>query len=248
MNMNARKLRTLTLAFGAAVAGITAPLTASAEVTGNISAVSKYVLRGITNNAENDNTAIQGGLDYSHASGVYAGYWGSNLDYGTPTTPTVTGFENDFYAGYKFNAGPLALNIGAIYYLYTEVDDSDAPEAVFSVGMGPVTLGVKYLLDDVAWGNDGDIYATLDYSQDLPNNFKLAASYGHYIYDDDDAGNPVLAAPTTVDDGFRHLNVTLSHPVAKDAATMSVTYIVAGEDRSGVEQKDAVVLGLATSF
>lgn len=246
MNMNARKLRTLTLALGAAIGGIAAPLTASAEVTGNISAVSKYVLRGITNNAENDNTTIQGGLDYSHGSGLYAGYWGSNLDYGNTTT--ATGFENDFYAGYKFKAGPLDLNVGAIYYLYTEVDDSDAPEAVFGVGMGPVTLGVKYLLDDVAWGNDGDIYATLDYAQDLPNNFKLAATYGHYFYDDDDAGNPVLAGPTTVDDGFRHLNVTLSHPVAKDAATMSITYIVGGEDRSGTDQKDAVVLGLSTTF
>jgi uncharacterized protein (TIGR02001 family) len=246
MNMNARKLRTLTLAFGAAIGSMAAPLTASAEVTGNIGAVSKYVLRGVTNNAENDSTAIQGGLDYSHASGLYAGYWGSNLDYGNATT--VTGFENDFYAGYKFDAGPLAFNLGAIYYLYTEVEDSDGLEAVLGVGMGPVTLGVKYLLDDVAWGNDGDMYVTVDYSQPLPNNFTLAASYGHYFYDDDDAGNPLLAAPTTVDDAFRHLNLTLSHPVAKDAATMSVTYILGGEDRSGVDQKDAVVLGLSTTF
>ncbi len=246
MNMNARKLRTLTLALGAAIGSFAAPFAASADVTGNIGVVSKYVLRGITNDTENDNTAVQGGLDYSHASGLYAGYWGSNLDYGN--TETATGFENDFYAGYKFKAGPLAFNLGAIYYLYTEVDDSDAPEAVFSVGMGPVTLGVKYLMDDVTWGNDGDMYVTADYSQPLPNNFTLAASYGHYFYDDDDAGNPVLLIPTTVDDGFRHFNVTLSHPVAKDAATMSVTYIVGGEDRSGVEQKDAVVLGLSTTF
>lgn len=246
MSINKCKLRTLSLAVGVAVAAAV-PMTASADLTGNIGVVSKYVLRGITNNAENDGTAVQGGLDFT-AGGFYLGYWGSNLDYGN--TATATGFENDIYAGYKFGLGPVTLNVGAIYYYYTEVDDSDAPEAVLAASFGPVTLGVKYLADDVVWGNQGDMYLTADFAQALPANFNFGASLGYYVYDDSDPGEPgtIPAGTTTEDSAFRHLNLTISHPIAKDSATMSVTYIVGGKDRTGTDQKDAVVLGLSTTF
>ena len=70
---------------------------AFADVTGHIDLVSKYVLRGITTtygpdkNAplgnkggdapESDGPAVQGGVDYVHDSGFYAGYWFSTLGY-----------------------------------------------------------------------------------------------------------------------------------------------------------------------
>jgi uncharacterized protein (TIGR02001 family) len=66
----------LTLAL---VMGTATPLTAQAELAGNIGVHSKYLLRGI--GLENDNTAVQGGIDYTHESGFYAGWWGSNLGY-----------------------------------------------------------------------------------------------------------------------------------------------------------------------
>src|SRR5690606_6797102 len=68
-----------------------------AAVSGNIGVFSKYVLRGVTNDAESDDPALQGGFDYSHDSGFYAGYWGSSLDYNYETgsdTTAATGFEN----------------------------------------------------------------------------------------------------------------------------------------------------------
>lgn len=241
------KINRLTAGGLAAALTLATPL-AQADITGNIGVVSKYVLRGITSNAQNDVTAVQGGFDWSHASGLYAGYWGSNLDYGNATS--VTGFENDIYGGYKFKAGDVALNAGVIYYYYTEVEDSDAPEAVLSVGLGPLTLGAKYLLDDVVWGNQGDTYLTLDYAQALPATFNFAASLGYYVYDESDPGAPGTIAPgtTTESSAFRHLNLTVSHPIMKDAATMGLTYIVGGKDRAGNDQKDAVVLGLSTTF
>lgn len=245
MSIISMKLRALSVAV-VLVTAAALPLPASADLTGNIGVFSKYVLRGLTNNAENDGTAVQGGLDFTHESGFYAGYWGSNLDYGN--TATATGFENDFYAGFKFKAGPVGLNLGAIYYYYTEADDADVPEAVAAATLGPVTLGVKYFGDDATWGNQGDMYWTLDYAQPLPANFNLGASLGYYVYNDDDAANPVLYAPTTEDSAFRHLNLTLSHPIGKEAGMMSVTYIIGGKDRDGTDQKNAVVLGLSTTF
>lgn len=253
---NAFPLRALTAGIGAVLAlGVLTP--AHAEIAGNLYVVSKYVLRGITSNAENDGAAVQGGVDYSHASGLYAGYWGSNLDYGNSTS--ATGFENDIYGGYKFSAGKAAINLGAIYYLYTEVDDSNAAELVASVGFGPVTFGLKYLTDDVVWGNKGDTYWTVDYSTALPKDYNFATTLGYYTYDDSDPGKPgtIATGTTTNDSGFRHLNLTLSHPLGKTvdatgkagaASHVAITYVVGGEDRAGVKQKDAVVLSLGTTF
>lgn len=240
-------LRMLSVAVAASVAGLAAPLAAQADVTGNIGVFSKYVLRGITNAPENDGAAVQGGLDYSHSSGVYVGYWGSSLGYANRTSDSATfpnGFESDIYAGYKVKLGPVELNAGVIYYTYTQVLDSDAAEVVLAAGFGPVTVGAKYLTKDVAWGNTGDTYFTVDFAQDLPSEFKFAAQLGYYLYTDD--GDFI---PTTAENsGFRHLNLMLSHPFGKTGATMGITYIVGGEDRQGVKQENAVVLALTTGF
>jgi len=244
---NGKSLGVLTAAVGMAVAGLTAPLAAQAEITGNIGVFSKYVLRGITNAPESDVPAVQGGLDYSHASGFYAGYWGSSLSYGGRMTEGGTypnGFENDVYAGYKLKAGPVELNFGAIYYLYTQITDADAAEAVVAATFGPVTVGAKYLTKDVAWGNQGDTYFTVDFGQDLPSEFKFAAQLGYYLYTD--SGDYI---PTTSESSaFRHLNLGISHPLGKTGATMGLTYIIGGKDRQGVQQTNAVVLAVTTGF
>ena len=240
---NELKGHTLLLAIMTVLSGLMMAGAAHADVTGNIAVVSKYVLRGITNDAESDTATLQGGFDYAHSSGIYVGYWGSGLDYADKGI-AKTGFENDIYGGYKMKAGPVDLNFGAIYYVYNQIQNSDGLEAVVGAGIGGVTFTAKYLTEDLAWGNKGDIYWTADYAQGLPKDFKLAGSLGFYTYQD--KGEFI---PSTVESsGFRHLNFTLSHPVGKSAADMSITYVIAGENRQGVDQKNALVLALSSSF
>lgn len=241
-------MRHLVVATGMAVAAMAMVPAAQADVTGNIGVYSKYVLRGITNLPENDNAAVQGGLDYSHSSGLYAGYWGSSLDYSNRTSEGSTspkGFESDIYGGYKFDVGPVKLNLGAIYYAYTQITDADGVEGVIAAGIGPVTVGAKILASDVTWGNKGDTYLTVDYSQALPSDFTFAASFGYYVYNDDASD---LIPVTAEESGFRHLNLGISHPLGKSGANMGITYIVGGMDRQGVDQENAVVLSLTTGF
>lgn len=237
-----KKLTTLGMMSVLAGVALTAPTTASADLTGNIGVFSKYVLRGITNTTENNGTTVQGGFDYSHASGFYAGYWGSNLGYGNGTT--ATGFENDLYAGYAGQAGDASYSLGLIQYYYMEVEDSDGLEFVGSVGYGPVKAGFKYLTNDVAWGNTGDIYWTVDYSASLPMDFGFGASLGYYTYEE--SGD--FIATTANDSAFRHLNLSLTHPIGDTGANMNVTYVIGGEDRQGNEQEDALVLGVTYGF
>lgn len=251
------KINRLTAHGLAASLALAAPL-AQADITGNIGVVSKYVLRGISSPlpfaAESDGPAVQGGLDWSHASGIYLGYWASSLDYSvtaaSATQTTVSGVENDIYGGYKAKLGPVTLIAGAIYYYYLNMDGGNAVEVVGNVGVGPVVFGVKYLTKDVFWGNKGDMYWTADYAQPLPSDFTFGASLGYYVYDNSDPGTDlkVSTGATTEDSGFRHLNLTVSHPVANKAATMAVTFIIGGEDRSGFDQDNQVVLGLSTAF
>jgi uncharacterized protein (TIGR02001 family) len=248
-------LRMLSVAVAASVAGLAAPLAAQADVTGNINVVSKYVLRGITSGpgTENNGAALQGGFDYSHSSGLYAGYWGSSLGYTYDGTVTVSnnsilgsGFESDLYAGYKGKAGPVSYGAGAIYYAYTGVEESDGAEIALTAGIGNASLGVNYLLQDLWWGNQGDTYITLGYSQPLPADFSVAATLMYYMYTKD--GKYIAETADSVDSAFRGVSVAVTHPLGKTGGTMGLTLVGGGENRVGAYQKFMPVLSVGMTF
>lgn len=241
----------------ALAAGLVMMPNAYADMTSNIGVISKYILRGVTYpavlpapgastpaNAENDGTAVQGGVDFSHASGFYAGYWGSNLSYGNDTN---TGFENDLYAGYGGKVGDFGYSIGLIQYYYLNIDNSNGLEVDASLSFGPVKGGMKYLTGDVAWGNAGDIYWTLGYSTKFFEHFTFGTTLGFYTYSDSN-GEFIPAAATVNTSAFRHLDLSLSHPIATTGADMILTYVKGGELRDGTELKDGITLGIKFGF
>ncbi len=241
-------LRSALLTAAMAPAAFLAAPAAHAEFSGNIGAFSKYVLRGITNSPENNDVAIQGGLDYSHESGFYAGWWASNLSYGDDSGGN--GFENDFYLGYGGAIDNYSYGVGLIQYYYVDVEDSDLTEAVLNAGFdageaGSFGLTAQVLLNDGAWGNSGDTYLYASYEKSLPKDFTLGATLGYYFYDDSVSEYGV----TTSEDGaFRHLDLSLSHPIGKTGADMGITYIVGGKDRMGTDQDNTVVLSVSYGF
>lgn len=111
-------------------------------VTGNLSITSQYIFRGLSQT--NGDPAVQGGFDYAHASGFYAGTWLSNISWftdqnaniksapislaspgavGAPYAPNrsnAASLEWDFYGGYKntFAGGDWTYDVGAIQYYY----------------------------------------------------------------------------------------------------------------------------------
>lgn len=66
------------------------------SVTANVGVVSNYIYRGLTQTW--DKPALQGGVDYAHANGVYAGLWASNV---TDKLYAGGGTELDYYFGYN---------------------------------------------------------------------------------------------------------------------------------------------------
>lgn len=101
-----------------------APAAAPSDHTfaGNVGLFSEYRFRGITQTFAKP--ALQGGIDYSHSSGLYLGNWNSNVSSGAGF-PSGN-LEMDFYGGYKKSWGDLGLDVGYIYYYYPGSDANRA--------------------------------------------------------------------------------------------------------------------------
>ncbi len=84
------------------------------DVTGSFALTSNYSFRGI--NQSKKRPAAQGGLEYMHKSGIYAGVWGSNVDFNDGDHAQL---EADLYTGYRSTlTDNISSDIGAIYYAY----------------------------------------------------------------------------------------------------------------------------------
>lgn len=151
-------------------------------VSANMSVVSNYIWRGMT---QSDNSpAIQGGFDLTY-SGLYAGAWGSNVEFGDNSRASA---EFDIYGGYTNEFKGIGYNIGAIQYAYpNESKNLNFAEAYFGLtkNFEIVEIGAKYY-----YGIKTDTFdapnaweATL--AVPLPMNINFNALYGDY----DDVGN-----------------------------------------------------------
>lgn len=238
--------------------GLIQPAHAELEgsLSGNLGVVSDYYFRGSN---DNNGAAVQGGLDYSHPSGFYAGYWASPVDFGVPEGPGGEGnaVENDLYAGYTGQlSNEFSYDIGLIQYLYAnqnagpDGEDSDANEGYLSLSKGPFSITGNYSFTDADWTRAGDIYVTASYATDVAYGFDLKAKAGWYSYDSAliTGGEPVS------DDEFRDAVITLSHPIGETGAEMNLQFIQIGDSRSGInvngpaEEDFQVIIGLSYGF
>jgi len=218
------------------------PAHADPEISGNISIVSDYVLRGFTEETESDGPAVQGGFDLEYDSGFYAGWWASSLGYGTDNLTTTV--ENDLYFGFAGESGDFSYDFGLLYYWYMDDSDSSGFEPYVTFGFGAFEIGAAYMAQDVSWSNSGDIYWHIGTEFELGNGFDLSLLGAMYTYSD--SGKYIPSSDNS--NSFNHIDITLSKAIGDTPASMFASYILAGEDRDGVSQKDKIVIGLSYSF
>jgi len=127
-------MRRTLLCLGAAAA-VAAPTAASAQasssphaLSANVALVSDYRFRGIDQTF--GKPALQAGIDYAHASGLYLGNWNSNVSEGAGFP--AANLEMDFYGGWKKSWGDWGLDVGFIYYVYPGSDASAASGTQFT--------------------------------------------------------------------------------------------------------------------
>jgi hypothetical protein len=87
---------------------------ATHSVTSNVGFLSDYTFRGISQNFRAP--TLQGGFDYAHVSGLYAGTWASNV---SGNQYTNTSMEWDMYGGYNGKVSDdLSYSLGINYAYY----------------------------------------------------------------------------------------------------------------------------------
>ena len=164
-------MRKTIVAASLAAAALAVPTAASAQaaaaaapasphtLTANVGLYSDYRFRGISQTFKDP--AIQGGIDYSHSSGVYLGTWASNVYGGSNASGLGVnyfngGMEWDLYGGYKWEAlKDVTLDVGLLYYYYPGAkwgvptrDKYDNTEVYLGAAWNWLTVKYSYALSD----------------------------------------------------------------------------------------------------
>ena len=165
---------------------------AESPLTANVGVASSYIWRGVAQS--NDRAAVSGGIDYAHASGAYVGTWVSNLDGGQ--------YEQDLYAGYAFDAGPVGLDIGYIKYTYpVGTDQLDFDELYVNAGYEMFSAGLALTTSTEAGGQDSNTYMYVGAEFEVKKGLTLGLTYGDYDYDAPDSAGAT---------DYSHIQVSLS--------------------------------------
>jgi uncharacterized protein (TIGR02001 family) len=227
---------TSSLLAAALVAAAPASADAPYSLSANIGAVSNYLWRGTTQT--DDGPAIQGGVDFSHESGFYAGTWASNVDWGDGGP----NYELDLYMGYDFTLPDenASLGINTIYYAYPDADGAvDFWEIGLSGGYRFFSAGIQYTVwgdsdNDGTLFDQGDIYYYAGLDLPLPQEFALSVKLGYYDFDNDQVDVSECSgswlscwlfppAPDLKSADYLHWGLTISRE-AGDFGTFSFNY------------------------
>jgi len=231
---------------------------AALTVSASGGVVSDYRFRGLSQSS--GDPAVQGGVTVTHASGAYAGAWGSTIDFGAVGPAAVATYgdgELDLYAGWSGEvASGITADLGVTYYAYPGGHVGRAeffePYASLSTTLGPATakLGVNYAWKQAALNfdggaNDDNLYLYGELGAGIPNTpVSLSAHLGWTK----GALSPNFATGRTLSykGGFDY-SIGASASVSRHLS-LGLSYVgVDGRDLSGYS-KDAVIGSLKLAF
>jgi len=196
---NAMKTASITLLTLTAAASFaqSAPAAAPAfTTTGNLAFTSDYVFRGITQTG--GHTALQGGFDVAHTSGLAAGVWASNVSWAQTT------LEVDLDANYGFSlTKDVAASVGYIAYVYEGNSSLNTGEINASLSAYGFTAKASHAVTDY-FGivGSGTGYYELNYAYEFPAAKGLALSLHYGVTDGKNAA-----------DNDEDYSIALSYPV-----------------------------------
>jgi uncharacterized protein (TIGR02001 family) len=221
---------------------------AMAGVTGNAGAVSEYLFRGVE---QSGGAAVQGGADWAHTSGVYAGTWVSTTSFADTSGTGLVSYETDFYGGYTFKAGAVGLDVGAIYYFYRDDTAYNTVEGYLGATIGPVTGKVyytpAYFGATDADGDDADgLYLTVSAALPLSDTLTFTPQVGMSSGD----GPEVFFDAGATDPDGEYVDYSLTLSKTLDAG-MSFSFALVGttlDNTAYPEDKQKLVVGLKKTF
>ena len=228
--------------------------TVQAEISSTVTAISDYDFRGITQTALDP--AVQASLDWSAESGLYAGLWGSNVDFGTDQANV----EADFFLGYGGAfTDTFAYDVGATYYSYYG-EDSDVPSVNYWEFHGGLTYAEHYSTtfwyspdygnsDKTAWYLEANVDYPLPWWE-LGTTVHVGYSAGDYWSDaDDEFDDEYFDWAVGLTRSFGHFDFALKYVDGSnlDDYDCSRSSIECGSDPLFSSQAK-VVFGVSTTF
>jgi uncharacterized protein (TIGR02001 family) len=235
------------LLVAALVASFAVPAMAEdSPFSANVSITTNYLYRGVSQTA--NKPALQGGFDYAHASGLYAGVWGSSISWISDANTGVNsaGTEFDTYLGFSGEASDIGYDVGLLAYNY------------------PGDYGTALTANTTEiYGSVSYMFATAKYSRSTGNLFGVANSSGSgYLdlsasYDLEDAGislgahygkQTVANSPAS---DYTDYNFSVSKEIGGYgfSATYSKTNLSSYKDPQGNDLgKGALVLAISKSM
>jgi len=159
---------------------------ASGPFSFNLGVVSDYAFRGVSQT--NEGPAVQGGIDWSHDSGLFVGTWASNVDF---VDGDQANFEFDFYVGWAGNfSDTLSYKATLLTYVYSDHSAYNYTELLFGLGVGDY-LGFQIgYSNDVFNSSETGIYYQATGTYPLPwGELTLNGAVGHYDLEDSNDGS-----------------------------------------------------------
>jgi len=209
-----------TLLVGALIALL--PTAALAEgFSWNATLASDYLYRGIDQN--DDQPALQLGVDYGFANGFYVGAWGSNVDFGDSTN-----IEIDTYVGWAGALGTAStIDVKLTRYNYlnepTGVDYA-FNELITTFGFGETYSATLAYTNDYLNADLDSVYAGVAGSWALNETYTLNAN----------AGWTSIAGPL---ENYFDYGVSLSRSFGP--ATVSLGYVASSDGAETTFGRDA---------
>ena len=254
MNIQSKLLLAL-LATSSAAFAQTAPAAPESAIAYNVGVVSEYRYRGIAQTK--GDPALQGGVDYTDASGFYLGAWGSTIKWIKDAGSNATGpVELDLYGGYKFEAAGLAYDVGYLRYQYqgntynkvAGAVNANTDEVYGAATYGVSTLKYSYSLSDL-FGNansKGSTYWDLSATFDLGNGYTLVPHAGRQTIKNVPTLSYTDVALTLNKDLGDGLSLSLAAISTNGKGNTGEAYRGTVSDRNNA--KNTTVVGLKYSF
>lgn len=156
------------------------------DFTAHITLTSDYVYRGVSQSDEDP--AVQGGFEFEHPSGFFAGVWASSVDFpNNRQRSRPRDLEIDYYAGYGFGLGAAwSASAQLTRYTYPGDDpafDYDYSELSLSVQWSDRLAASAHLSDDLLGRSERATAWELSGRLPLTPRLDAAAGIGHFDLD-----------------------------------------------------------------
>ena len=179
----------------------------------DVGAYSDYHSRGISQTQ--GDPAIQGSATLSHSSGLYAGVWSSNVDFGHGNK---TRQEIDYYVGYYWQAtDDISLDLTYYEYEYPKEAGFNYSETFAKLSAYGAYVG-GYYSNDMA-SDQSYLYSFVGYKTTLPADVGLDLRYGWADFKD----ATFVDANGNTRDGYNEWQVSLNKELLE--LNWSIAYV-----------------------